>query len=73
MKEANGVLGMFKFAASRLGSKFAIGREGWKCLVENKLIHGCETLVCSQNECNDLEVKQNEMGRWLWDVLNVKI
>ena len=29
MKEANGVLGMVKFAASRSGSKFVIGREGW--------------------------------------------
>ena len=28
MKEANGVLGMVKFAASRTGSKFVIGRKG---------------------------------------------
>ena len=33
IKEANGVLGMVKFAASRSGSKFVIGRECWKGLV----------------------------------------
>ena len=33
MKESNGVLGMIKFAASRSGSKFVIGREGWKGMV----------------------------------------
>ena len=37
MKEANGVLGMVKFAAS----KYVIGREGWKGLVVNKLMYGC--------------------------------
>ena len=35
-------------------------------------MYGCGALVWSQTECNDLEVKQNEMGRWLWDVVNVK-
>ena len=62
MKESNSVLGMVKFAASRAGSKFVIGREGWKGLVVNKLMYGCGALVCSQAECNDLAVKQNEMG-----------
>ena len=38
----------------------------------NTLMYGCGSLVWSQNECNDLEVKQNEMGRWLRDVANVK-
>ena len=33
----------------------------------NKLIWS----TWSQPECY-LEVKQNEMGRWLWDVVNVK-
>ena len=45
MKEANGVLGMVKFAANRLGSTFVIGREVWKGLVVNKLMYGCGTLV----------------------------
>ena len=44
MKEANGVLAMVKFAASRSGSKFVIGREG---LVVNKLMYGCGALVWS--------------------------
>ena len=66
------VLGIVKFAASRSRSKFVIGREGWNGLVVNKLMYGCGPFVCSQNEFNDLEVKQNEMGRWLWDVVNVK-
>ena len=35
MKEANGVLGIVKFVASRSGSKFVIGRAGWKGLVVN--------------------------------------
>ena len=39
MKEANGVLGMVKYAASRSGSKFVIDREGWKGLVVNKLLY----------------------------------
>ena len=72
MKEANGVLGMVKFAASRSGSKFLIGREEWKGMVVNKLMYGCVALIWYQTECNDLEVKHKEMGRWLWDVLNVK-
>ena len=31
-----------------------------------------EHLYGPKTECNHLEVKQNEMGRWLWDVVNVK-
>ena len=41
-------------------------------MVVNKLMYGCGVLVWSQTECIDLEVKHNEMGRWLWDVVNVK-
>ena len=59
------------FAASRSGSKFAIGRKCGTGLVVNKLMYGCGALVWSQNECNDLEVKHNEMERWLCDVMNV--
>ena len=40
MKEANGVLGMVKFAANRSGSKYVIGREGWRGLVVNELMCG---------------------------------
>ena len=35
-------------------------------------MYGCGALAWSQTEYNDLEVKQTEMGRWLWDVVNVK-
>ena len=35
MKEANGVLSIVKFSTSRSGSKFVIGREGWKGLLMN--------------------------------------
>ena len=63
MKDANGVLGMVKFAASRSGSTFVIGRRGWKGLVVYKLMYRCGALIWYQTECNDLEVKQNEMGR----------
>ena len=68
MKEANGVLGIVKFSAGKSVSKFVIGREGWKCLVVNKLMYGCGSLVWSQNECNDLEVKRRkwEYGSGMW-------
>ena len=25
-----------------------------------------------QHECDDLEIRQNGMGRWIWDVGNVR-
>ena len=25
-----------------------------------------------QHECDDLEIRQNGMGRWIWDVDNVR-
>ena len=25
-----------------------------------------------QHECDDLEIRQNGMGRWLWDVGNIR-
>ena len=30
MVDANGVLGMVKYATARSGSKYVVGREGWK-------------------------------------------
>ena len=65
-------LGMVKSAASRSISKYVIGRERWKGFIVNTLRYGCGALVWSQNECNDLKVRQDEMGRWLWDIVNVK-
>ena len=35
MKEANGLIGMVKYAAERSGSKYVIGREGWKTMIED--------------------------------------
>ena len=50
-----------------------VGRECLKSLAVNKLMYGCRALVWSQNYLkNDLEVKLNEMGRWICDVVNVK-
>ena len=66
---ANGVLGMVKYAATRSGSKHVVGKEGWKSMVVNMLMYGCGW---NQHECDDLEVRQNGMGRWLWDVGNVR-
>ena len=71
MVDANGVLGMVIYAATRSGSKNVVGREGWKSMVVNKLMSGCGALAWYQHECDDLEVRQNGMGRWLWDVGNV--
>ena len=38
----------------------------------NKLMYGCGALAWYQQACNDLEVRHNGMGRWLWDVGNVR-
>ena len=43
--DANGVLGMVKYAAARSGSKYVVGREGWKDMVVNKLMYGCGALA----------------------------
>ena len=72
MKEANGLIGMVKYAAERSGSKYVIGREGWKTMIVSKLMYGCGALAWYQRECDDLEVIQNGFGRWLWEVGNVR-
>ena len=66
MVEANGVIDMIKYAAKRSGNKYVIGREGWKGIAVSKLMYGCGALAWYQNECDDLEVIHNDMGRWLW-------
>ena len=71
MVDANGVLGMVKYAATRSGSKYVVGREGWKSMVVNKMMYGCGALAWNQHECDDLEVRQNGMGRWLWEMLEM--
>ena len=60
MVEANGVIGMTKYAAKRSGNKYVIGREGWKGIAVSKLMYGCGALAWYQSEY-DLD-----MGRWLW-------
>ena len=72
MVDANGVLGMVKYGETRSGSKYVVDIEGWKTMVVNKLMYICGTLAWYQNECDDLEVRQNGMGRWLWDLGNVR-
>ena len=62
MVNANGVLGMVKYAAARYGSKYVVGREGWNGMVVNKRMYGCGALSWYQKECDDLEIRQN--GRW---------
>ena len=42
------------------------------CMVVNKLMYGYRALAWYQHECDDLEVRHNGMGRWLWDVGNVR-
>ena len=41
MKEANGLMRMVKYAAERSGSKYVIGKEGWKTMILSKLMYGC--------------------------------
>ena len=72
MMETNGVLGRVKYAAAMSESKYVLGREGWRSMVVIKLMYGCGALAWYQEECDDLEVRQNGMGRWLWDVGNVR-
>ena len=38
MVDANGVLGMVKYATARSRSKYVVGREGWKSMVVNRLM-----------------------------------
>ena len=72
MKEANGLIEIVKYAAERSGSKYVIGREGWKTMIASKLIYGCGTLAWYQHKRGDLEVIQNGFGRWLWEVGKVR-
>ena len=72
MKEANGLIGMVKYAAERSGRKYEIGREGWKAMIVSKLMYACGALPWYQPECNDLEAIQNGLGRWLWEVGKVR-
>ena len=50
MKEANGLMGIVKYAAERSGSKYVIGREGWKTMIDSKLMYGCGALAWYQRE-----------------------
>ena len=61
---------MVKYAAARSGSKYVVGREGWKSMVVINIIGGCGALVWYPHECGDWEIRQNGMGRWLCDVRN---
>ena len=74
MVDANGVLGMVKYAAARSEIKYVIGIEGWKGMVVNKLIDVWmwSISIWYQKECDDLEIRQNGMGRWHWGVDNVR-
>ena len=62
-------MGMRKHAAERSGSKYVIGRDGWKIM---KLMYGCGALAWYQRESDDLEVLQNGFGSWLWEVGKVR-
>ena len=37
MKQANGLIGMVKYAVERSGNNYVIGREGWKAMIVSKL------------------------------------
>ena len=43
-----------------------------KSIVVNKLMYGCGAIVWFQHECDDLKVRQNGIGSWLWDIGNVR-
>ena len=50
MKEANGLIGIIKYATERSGIKFVIGREGWKTMIFSKLMYGCGALIWYRRE-----------------------
>ncbi|ELU11455.1 hypothetical protein CAPTEDRAFT_193859 [Capitella teleta] len=60
------VAGLVKFAAKRSGSRFLIGREGWKSGVVSRIMYGGGALVWMVEERNRLEKEQTAFGRWLW-------
>ena len=62
LKEANGLMGMVKYAVERSGSKYVIGREGWKTMIVRKLMYGYGALTWYQLECDDLEVIQTDLA-----------
>ena len=76
MVDVNGVLGMVKYAATRSGSKYVVGREGWQSMVVNKLMYGCGALAWYQHEYGDLEVPvygRMELvdGFGMWEMLEM--
>ena len=72
MKQANGLMGMVKYAAEQSGRIYVIGREGWKTMIVIKLMYVCGALAWHQRECDDLEVIENGFGRWRWEVGKVQ-
>ena len=48
MVDANEVLHMVKYAATMSGSKYMVGREGWKSMIVNKRMYGSGTLAWCQ-------------------------
>ena len=62
MVDANRVLGMVKYAATRSGSKYVVGRKGWKSMVVNKLMYRCGALAWYQHECDDFGSKPEWNG-----------
>ena len=44
--DEHGVLGMVKYAAARSGSKYVVGREGWKTMA----LYGCGAQAWYQQE-----------------------
>ena len=49
-----------------------VEKDGRVCMVVNKLMYGFGALMWDQLEYGDLEIRQNGMRRWLWDVVNVR-
>ena len=58
MVEANGVIGLIKYAAKRSGNKYVIGREGWKGIAVSKLRWTC-------HPCQ-LSLVPRDKLTWMW-------
>ena len=55
---------MVKYAAARSGSKYVVGREGWKNYGSKQANVWMWSTSVYQHECDDLEIRQNGMRRW---------
>ena len=68
LKRVGNLTGMIKYAAKRSGSRFVVGREGWKSLVVGRFMYGVAAVGWTAVERNKAEALQKKFGRSMWRV-----